>query len=257
MTISKQLFVNNAKTTLSTAISPTDTVLQVTDGSMFPIPNVGEFFLVTLEAGSSIEVVKVTGRTGNTFTGCVRGFEGQAFNLPSGTRAEGRATALTFSSFARKEDILDEINSVDLLDTPANSNSNSYICHSNDDAGNPIVAFKDTSAVWKFSTHRIVQVESSATSGTGTSVTSPDISTNIVRDVVNGKYIIQFFTGSNIGLPRGIISSSGNSVVWSTSLPNPVSNGDQFQIYQSDASIINELLAASDDSLIYSILLSE
>lgn len=256
MATSKQLFVNNAKSNLVTAISPTDTVIQVSDASRFPSPLPGEYFLVTLEAGSLIEVIKVSGRSGNTFTGCERGYEGVAANFPAATRAECRATAKTFESFARKTDRLDEVSSVDSLGTPENSNGNSYICHSNDDEDNPIIAVKDSQTNWRFNTHRIIHLTGSTSSATLSSVTSTDIKGS-VRDVVAGRYIIQFFTGPNTGLSRMITSSTTNSVTWATALPSTPSNGDQFEIYKSDASIIKELLASSDDGLIYSILLSD
>lgn len=256
MTISKQLYVNNAKTTLSVLATPTDTVITVADGSRFPTPGVGEYFLVTLEAGALIEVVKVTGRTGNTFTGCERGYEGSAGHFPAGARIECRATAKTFESFARKQDRVADIGSVDLLSPPAESDSNSYICHSNDDGNNPIIAFKDDEDTWKFTTHRHVVLNGATSSATTTSVTSTNIA-KLVTSVVSGKYIIQFFTGANAGLSRLISSSSTNQVSWLTALPSTPATGDQFQIYKSDISIINELLAASDDGLIYSILLSE
>lgn len=70
---SLQLFTNNAVALLQTSIAPTDLVIQVQPGlgSLFPQPaNAGEWFLITLETISSPfqrEIVKVIGRSGDTF----------------------------------------------------------------------------------------------------------------------------------------------------------------------------------------------
>ena len=77
-----QLFTNNAISLLQANISASDTtiLLQPGLGAEFPQPvNPGEFFLITLEtiaAPLHREIIKVTGRTGDTLTGCVRAQEG-------------------------------------------------------------------------------------------------------------------------------------------------------------------------------------
>lgn len=80
MAYDKQLFTNNAVSLLATAIGPGSTTLTVLpgDGALFPSPGPGEYFLVTLEdqANTVREIVRVNGRTGDTFTGLVRGYEG-------------------------------------------------------------------------------------------------------------------------------------------------------------------------------------
>jgi hypothetical protein len=78
----KQLFTNNAVSLLNASIGPTDTTLVVQSGlgALFPQPtNPGDFFLVTLESTSGPivrEILYVTGRSGDTFTGITRGWEG-------------------------------------------------------------------------------------------------------------------------------------------------------------------------------------
>lgn len=77
----KQLFANNAVSLLAAAIGPGATSLSVLPGmgALFPQPSApGEYFLVTLEneAATTREIVRVTGRTGDTLTGLVRGQEG-------------------------------------------------------------------------------------------------------------------------------------------------------------------------------------
>jgi hypothetical protein len=73
-------FSNNAKTTLGSSISPTDTTITVATGTgaKFPALVSGQFFTATLFAsatGLPNEIVRVTGRVGDTMT-VVRGQEG-------------------------------------------------------------------------------------------------------------------------------------------------------------------------------------
>ena len=87
------VYKNNAKTTLASNVSNSATSLSVADGSVFPDPGAGEFFLVTLDDGSNNEIVKCTARSSNTLT-VVRAQESttaRAFN--AGDAAEGRVTA--------------------------------------------------------------------------------------------------------------------------------------------------------------------
>lgn len=247
MATSKQLYANNAKTTLYSLIGSSDTTLTVADGSLFPTPGAGQYFLVTLEYGGVIEIISVQSKTGNTFSGCQRAQEGTVANgFPSGARVECRVTSGTLASFARRIDRVDEITSVDSLSAPISSNSNSYICATTDDSGNPILAFKNTNNgnIWRFVNHSLVQVTGSVTSATTTTVTSSNIGNN-VSSVTPGKYIIQFVSGANIGLCRSINASSNNIVSWTSPLPSAPSAGDQFEIYQSNASNLKSLIATA------------
>lgn len=66
------LIANNAKSTLAASIGALDTSLTVASGTetLFPSPSGGDYFYVTLEntAGTVREIVKVTARSGTTFT---------------------------------------------------------------------------------------------------------------------------------------------------------------------------------------------
>jgi hypothetical protein len=91
------LFANNAASTLASGISNTDTSLTVSagQGGLFPSPTGSDYFLCTLQSGTSfpIEIVKVTARSTDTFT-IVRGQEGttpQAWL--TGAKVELRITA--------------------------------------------------------------------------------------------------------------------------------------------------------------------
>lgn len=101
----RQLFTNNAAALLASPISDSSTALSVMAGygSLFPQPiEAGDYFLVTLEneTATAREIVRVTGRTGDTFTGLVRGQEGttpQAWSATAGsdTLVDHRVTAET------------------------------------------------------------------------------------------------------------------------------------------------------------------
>jgi hypothetical protein len=246
MATSKQLYANNAKTTLSSLISGSDTTFAVADGSLFPSPGVGEYFLVTLEYGGVIEIIKVQSRTGNTFNNCIRGQENTVpSGFPSGGRVECRVTKGTLESFARKIDKVDELPGLEFLNSPANSNSNSYICATTDDSGNPIVAFKNpTGGLWRLSTHTLVQTLGVTASGTNTSITSSNIA-NSIANVLAGKYVVQFTSGANAGLCRAVSASSTNIISWSSPLPTVPATGDQFEIYKSNASNLKELMSSA------------
>ena len=254
----QQLYANNASTTLASVVSPTDTILSVASSTAFPHPSANQYFRVTIDSGTGVEVIFVYGVAGNSFTGCVRGQEGTAAqSFQAGTVIECRATSGTFSQFARLQDRLAEITSVDNLTPPSNSDGNSYICLNGDDSGNPIVAIKKSSLLWRFTSHpTTIQSGGTAAGSTVTRLVLTSAST-LVPLAVAGKYIIQFTTGANQGLTRAITVSDSTGLSWSTPLPNTPTAGDGFEIYQSTASSINNLTSASDRGLLFSILFSE
>lgn len=76
------LYSNNATSTLAAAItstSATSLTVATGQGALFPNPTGGNFFLLTLTNGSAMEIVKVTGVSGDVFT-IVRGQEGTTPN---------------------------------------------------------------------------------------------------------------------------------------------------------------------------------
>lgn len=75
------IFTNNARTLLAGAISNTATTCQVASGTgnLLPNPSADQYFLMTFvdqSTGTFREIVKVTGRSGDTITSMVRGQEG-------------------------------------------------------------------------------------------------------------------------------------------------------------------------------------
>lgn len=91
-----QLYSNNARSTLTGGILATATSLtvQTLDAPKFPSPTAGDFFDLTLQDSTNIEIVRVTARTGGTMTISTRGLEGTTpFAFPINSVAGLRLTA--------------------------------------------------------------------------------------------------------------------------------------------------------------------
>lgn len=98
------LFTNNAATTLASSITSSATTLTVSSGkgALFPNPTGSDYFLVTLQdAGlTTLEIVKVTARSTDTFT-IVRAQEGTtASAFTGGDSVQLRITAAAMTSVA-------------------------------------------------------------------------------------------------------------------------------------------------------------
>lgn len=245
MAINVQLYANNAETTLSAPISSSDLTINVVDGSPFPTPGVGQYFLVTIEVGTAREIIKIIGRSGNTLTvdPSGRGEElTTATGWPAGALVEMRITKETLAAFSRYIDVMFELNSINDLVSPFNSAGNSYITHSTDDGGSPIVAIRNNDNTWKFLSHH-KPVVGSGTVTAGTNTTTQITSTNIadlITSISAGKYIIQFTNGTLAGQSRIITTGATNTVSWSGALTiTPTASVTTFEIYQSDASLLS------------------
>lgn len=105
MSVPNQLFTNNATSLLAAPISPIATSLTVMSGYgvLFPQPiDPDDFFLVTLEnqTGTAREIIRVEGRSGDTFTTIVRAQEGTVAqtwgaSIGNDTLVDHRVTAET------------------------------------------------------------------------------------------------------------------------------------------------------------------
>ena len=76
------VLANNASTTLASGINDSATSITVSSATGFPSISGSQFFYVTLDDATNVEIVKVTGVSGATFT-IVRGQDdtsGTAFN---------------------------------------------------------------------------------------------------------------------------------------------------------------------------------
>lgn len=126
--MARQLFSNNAVSLLASPISASSTSLTVMSGhgSMFPLPAPNEYFLVTLEnqTATAREIIRVTGRTGDTLTGISRAQEGtiaQAWGASAGndTLIDHRITAETMYRAMELPDLaLGDLTDVDLSTPP-------------------------------------------------------------------------------------------------------------------------------------------
>ena len=247
MTISRQLYKNNARSTLAVGINGSDLTITVAtgEGSKFPTPGAGEFFLVTLEVGSSNEIVKIISRTGDSLTvdPSGRGWESTvAATWPMGSLIEMRITKGTLEGFARLSDRVADIASVDDLVPPSQSNANSYLTQSLDDQGSPILAVAATSSnQWTFPSFTIAAATGTvagSTSTTGFTATGGDLSS--LSTFAAGKYLVQFTSGALSGLVRRVTSlnTGTGALTWATSTGSAPVIGTTFKIYQSDASSI-------------------
>ena len=243
MAIYQQLYANGASTTVSVAVGPTDTSIQVTSAAGFPSPGTGQFFLATLIYSGLTEIILVTGVSGNTLSGIIRAQESTSpSSFPIGATIECRVTAGTLANFARYTDRLYELATVDALSPPATSNANSYICHSNDDSGNPVVAFRNTGSLWSFVNYTLTKLSGTILVMGSYSFSSTSVG-NTLNSAIPGQYILQFTSGVCIGICRMVSSASTNTVSFSTALPFTPSAGDQFEIFQSNSSVFNALIS--------------
>jgi len=246
----KQLYANNAKTTLSVSVGTYDTALIVADGSRFPIPAGNEFFLVTLELGSSIEIMLASGRSGNTITIANRAQEGTiASSFSAGARVECRVTRDTLGRMSRN---FAHVANVEALASPGHSYNDGYVCGTYDPYGNPVLAISKDEYTWRYLNYTPIY-NSTTGSATTTSVTST--SAVILSSITSGKYLVQFTSGTLSGLIRPVVSVSGNTIHWSVPLPSVPAVSVTFEVVKSNASIISESMDSVDDTIIMPLLL--
>lgn len=109
--MSLRQFSNNANATFASGISSGSTSLTVTsgEGSLFPAISGSQYFVVTLIKASTptvFEIVKVTGRSGDTFTSIVRAQEGTtALSWSAGDTVALLITAGDCAAFTQFDDL--------------------------------------------------------------------------------------------------------------------------------------------------------
>jgi hypothetical protein len=76
--IANEVWSNNGTSTLASAIDGDDTSLTVAtgDGALFPSPTGSQFMWLTLQEGSTYEIVKCTARSSDVISGCTRAQQG-------------------------------------------------------------------------------------------------------------------------------------------------------------------------------------
>lgn len=243
LTYEYQLFSNNAQATLLSDIGPFDTSIAISDASRFPSTfSAAEFFLVTLDDGYNVEIIKVKSLVGNTLTGCQRGLEDTAArSFPRGTPVEVRVTAGTLDRLYSSKDILAFIDSLDDLKRPNLLNNHTYISRDRDNSDNPIVAVADTiSNTWTFPSFP-ESVYSGTSDATSTTTSVAYVSSTLASKFVPNGLIVQFTSGFNRGVCRKVTSVSTGRLQWATPLTSPPSSGDAFKVYQSVSSRLAQI----------------
>ena len=112
-----RLYVNNFATTLSGAISSTGaTSCTITSATGLPTLTGGDYYYLTIDDHTNIEIVKVTARTGTTLT-IVRGQESSvAATFASGVAVEMRATAEGFTNILANIGITPDVTELNYVD---------------------------------------------------------------------------------------------------------------------------------------------
>lgn len=245
----KQLYANNAKTTLASPIGMADVNVYVTDGSKFPSPGENEYFLITIEIDNQIEICQVTSRVGNTLVLSGRGKESSSsYTFPAGARVECRVTKETLERLSKA---FIPLASVDYLIAPKDSYNDGYICNTYDPAGNPVVIVAKDQYTWRYLNYTPVAT-GTVISATTTSLTSSGVSAS---GLTPGKYLVQITSGQLTGYVR-VISSVSNTVInWAQAMPLTPQAGDTYEIVKANSSIILEALAIGDDAVIMPLIL--
>jgi hypothetical protein len=112
------LFANNAGTTLASGIAAGAATLDVGDATEFPViaAGSGDYFYTTIVGNSGVEVLKVTGKSGSTFT-VTRGEDGTSpLAFDAGERVELRNNAAMFRDL-QLESIVDNGTGIDVTGT--------------------------------------------------------------------------------------------------------------------------------------------
>lgn len=252
----KALYANNAKTTLANGIGASDLTLVLTDATLFPspLPANNEYFLCTLELDGVVEIVEVRQKTGNSLTIAAdgRGKEGTtARAYPAGSRVECRTTRDTLVRLSKTFLPLADVES---LLAPSAMYQDGYICNTYDPYGNPVAVMKRDEDSWRSLNYTLIQAGTVDTGTTTTSVTATSI-TATVPDA--GKYLIQFTSGTYTGQIRPITAVTTTTASWTTALAGVPSNGDTFEIWKSNASMLMEASQVSDDALVNAIVFGE
>lgn len=228
-------YANNARTTLMADVLTTSTTLVVNSTAGFPtISAADDHFYVTLDNGTNIEIVKVRGISGNTFTNCVRGEEGTtAFAFLATTKVENRLTAGNINKFARLEDRLFDIPLVSDLTPPLDTNGNSRVIGELDPQGNPIIAVRKSAGnIWRFPSYSQVCLTGVVGAAATTTTIAISNALALLRTTNSADYILQFTSGALAGRCR--IITPGASSVSFTALPSVPGTTDTYEIYRSN-----------------------
>lgn len=229
-----QLFANNAVTTLTSAVSSAALSLPVASTAGFPNPGTNQYFLVTLQSGTSIEVIQIIGVSGNNLlvspTG--RGWEGStAAGFPSGAACEVRVTAGTLSSFDK---YFAPGTTLEALIAPSDSYQGGYSCvNSLDPEGTVISVLQNSASSWGILNYIIIGQDSAASSPSTGVISTTAASLVPTAPSSTYQYLIQITSGTYTGYIRGITAVNGTSVSLSVALPAAPVGSFSVTVYRS------------------------
>lgn len=226
----KQVYANNARTTLAAAITGTSTTISTVGVGVFPTITAGQFLSVTLESAGAIEVVYLVAGSGAAFS-VLRGQEGTvAQSFPAGALAEARVSRDTL---ARMSTTFVQGGTIDALTSPLNSYNEGYICTTLDPYNNPIITMRRNSASWSFLNYTSIGA-STVTTGTTTTITT-SLSSLVVNAVTSNRYLIQITSGALAGTVRSVALSAGGVITVGSPLPSAPVAGSTIEIYEANS----------------------
>lgn len=139
-----------------------------------------------------------------------------------------------------------EIPTVDQLLPPIISDTNAYLTMSVDPSGSSIPAFKGSDWAWSFPSYSLTYTGTTTSGGTATSLNCTGLASNL-RSWKSGKYIIQITSGTFKGFCRMVTAMSSDiapvNLTWATLFASAIPAGVTFQVWESHASIMSDVLA--------------
>ena len=242
----RQLFANNAATTLAAPLSNLSDTILLTDSSAFPDPGQYEFFSITVELGDLREIIYCDGKVGNSLTILVRGAEGtSASSFPAGAKAENRITRETISRNTRS---FIPLSTVDTLLPPSTEYGDSFVFTGTlDPAGAPAMVTRKDDISWSFLNYTRIasgQIQASTT----TSVTFNEASA--ATSVTPGKYLIQYN-----GYIREVDTQANNVISWTAPLSSSPVVGSNVELYKAISSM-TDLTEIIDDAFVTALIMS-
>lgn len=200
-------FTNNATTTLASSINNSVTSLSVASGAgaLFPSLSGSDVFYVTLaNLTGSVEIVKVTARTSDTFT-IVRGQDGtSALSWSAGDKVELRPVAAAMGAMAQTANNLSD------LANAATARTNLGVA-----IGSDVQAYDSNTAKTN-----VVQSYTKAQRGTPVALTSS--SNSIATDASLGNYFTHTFTeNTTLANPTNLAAGQSGVIVFTQHASSP------------------------------------
>ena len=160
------------------------------------------------------------------------------------------APAIQFTQTVSTNAQLLEVSGPDGLPVPGTNvpgNPNVFSIQGGDDAGQPILAVRETSAgLWAFSTHTTQIFSGSVTASSTASGINCSAVVASAFDFYANRYIIQFTSGVNKGTARYVGGFSNGQITTTTAFQNAPATNDTFVVYVSNYFRLSEYNFAVD-----------